>query len=232
MNRLLKVRLALTSLAFVLPSLPAAKADLHFNTGHDSFFAFDTATQTLQVDVYDTVTADAPGDTRSPATVSVLGDPATFGWNGSGSLIVSNVSPGSATLSMPTVLPVGNSHYGYVSNSGQGLFTASTANGVTTVNLFGSPVGLAQNGAVTTLNFVLSGDYVPTSFSLGSGYTVTDNFTYNPDLDLTRFSAEGIFSTTASGLNVSLVSVPEPGTAALFFGLLTGGLGILARRRK
>jgi len=230
MNRSIKANVMLVAFALVGLTFQTAKADLHFNTSHQSFFAFDGTS--LAVDVYDTVTADAAGDTRNPATVGVLGSPASFLWEGSGSLAVTNVTSGSATLTMSSMTPVGNSHYSYISNSGDGLFTSSTTSGTTVFNLNGSPNELAQNGADYTISFALSGNYVPTEFSIAPGYTVTNYFTYDPTFDATLFSAQTTFSGTSPQLRVGLTSVPEPGIVALLTGVSFGSLALLRRRRK
>ena len=130
---------------------------------------------------------------------------------------------------------VGNSHYSYASNAGQGLFTTATVNGVETLSLASAPADLAGANTPYTLNVTLAGDWTTdgtgnqridaASFGLASNFTVTNNFTYDPTLGATFFSAK------ANG-NVGGSFVPEPGNVALLVSMTFSGAAFALRRRK
>ncbi len=220
--------------ALVLAGL-GASASAQTVISHESDYAFDGVSALY--DAYDTYSS--PSAVTFTPSVSLLGDSSTFAWEGSGALSVSNVAAngktGSATLALTgtgSVLSplVGDSHYSYASNAGQGLFATTTTNGVTTLSLLSAPADLAGPNTPYTLNVVLAGDWTQgsqrvnaASFGVASNFVITNNFTF--DGTNTYFSAK-------SNGNVAGSLVPEPGSVALLLGLTFSGAALAFRRRK
>ena len=233
-----RARVALS--AFLLAGFGAASASAQTVISHESDYAFDGVSALYDAfDTYSSLTV-----VSFNPSVTVLGDPTTFAWVTDGALSVANVatSGNTATANLAltgtgTVLAplVGNSHYSYASSAGQGLFTTMTANGVETLSLAGAPADLAGPNTPYTLNVSLLGDFTTdgtgalrvnaASFNLASNFVITNNFTYDPTLGITTFSAH-------SNGNVSGSFVPEPGSAALLLGLCVSGTALTLRRRR
>jgi hypothetical protein len=88
---------------------------------------------------------------------------------------------------------------------------------------------LEFNGTKVTVTFTLKPGGTPTT--LGNQFTLTSNFavqTTGQGVDL------GYHNTALAGAstNAELVTVPEPGTLALFIGMGISGSGLLLRRRR
>ena len=238
MTTISRVRLALPAL--LLACLGAAPASAQTVISHESDYAFDGVSALYDAfDIY-----SSPAAVSFAPSVTVLGDPATFAWVADGALSVANAATtgntGTANLALTgtgTVLAplVGNSHYSYASSAGQGLFTTTTVNGVETLSLASAPADLAGPNTPYTLNVSLLGNFTTdgtgnlrvnaASFNLASNFVVTNNFTYDPTLGVTTFSAR------ANG-NVAGSLVPEPDSIALLLGLTVSGTAFALRRRK
>lgn len=227
-----------TAAALALAALGtrAASADVHLSD-HQAFYALDFGGSQVQYDAYDVVTADASGDSLN-SSVNLLGDPSTFVWDGAGTfpgttLTVSNVTAapgvGSATLTVTgsTSSLVGSSHYGYLSNVGQGLLSADGSALDFEVNpndlMKPGQIDLVLAGKWTAgagalgdgLGFKLNSSNEITGFTYGDNIVVTNDFTYDAALDATTFSAQ---------------VTPEPGVNALLAGMLLTGGGVIFRR--
>ena len=230
-----RVRVALSVL--FLAGLGASSASAQKITSHETDYAFDGVSALY--DAFDTYSS--PTAVSFAPSVKILGDPASFAWVGDGALAVSNVATsgktGTANLALTgtgSVLSplVGNSHYSYLSNAGDGLFSTTTVNGITTLSLLSAPADFAGPNTPYTLNVTLAGDWTSgnqrvnaASFGLASNFVITNNFTYDSTLDATFFSAK------ANG-NVSGSFVPEPGNVALLVGMAFSGAAFALRRRK
>lgn len=235
MKRFLRANVTLAAFAFLGFGILPTQADVHLSE-HQAFYAFDVFNSQVKYDAYDTVTADASGDSARE-TVSLLGDPATFAWDAAGtfpgtSVAVSDVTAGSGsasatlTVSGPATL-VGSSHYGYLSNVGDGLLTdpASTLDfHINPSDLkYGDLINIALPGAWTAgqaspgsgLDFSLDGSNQITNLFLSRYLNITSDFIYDSTLDATLFSAQ---------------AVPEPSVNVLLASLLFSGAGLIQRR--
>ena len=217
-----------------------ASASAQTVISHESDYAFDGVSALYDAfDTYSSPTAVA----FAPA-VTILGDPTSFAWVGDGALSVANVATagntGTANLALTgtgsLLSPlVGNSHYSYASDAGQGLFTTKTIGGVETLSLASAPADFAGSNTSYLLNVTLLGNWTTdgtgtqridtASFGLASNFTVTNYFTYDSTLGATFFSAR------ANG-NVIGSFVPEPGNVAMLLGMTFSGAAFVLRRRR
>jgi hypothetical protein len=231
-----RARVALS--AFLLAGFGAASASAQTVISHESDYAFDGVSALYDAfDVY-----SSPAAVAFTPSVTLLGDPSTFAWVADGALSVSNVATtgntGTASLALAgtgnALAPlVGSSHYSYASSAGQGLFTTTTVNGVETLSLTSAPADFAGPNTPYVLNVSLLGDFTTdgtgnlrvnaASFNVASNFVVTNNFNYDPTLNITTFSAR------ANGI-ASGSFVPEPGNVALLLGLTFSAA--FARRRR
>ena len=237
MNRIHPYGVALA----IVTLFSASAAQAQTVVSHKSDYAFDG--MNAQVDAYDTYSSPT-AVTFSPQ-VSLYGDPATFTWDGSGALTVSNVTTnantGLATLAITgsgnALNPlIGFSHYSYSSAVGQGLFNVSTVGGNLRLALATSPPDLAGPFTPYTLNAIFLGNWSidgtgplqidANSFAVTSNFTVTRNFLYDPTFDATFFSATAVVKGQSA-------FVPEPGSFALLGGMMAStGVFVLRRRRR
>jgi hypothetical protein len=234
MKQIVRANLTLATLSLIVSGIQAAHADVHW-TDHQAFYAFDYVDSQVQYDAYDTVIADRSGDSAN-VTVSLLGDPSTFVWEGTGAfpgtdVSVTDVTTGSgsasATLTVTgTSILTGVSHYGYLSNVGQGLLTASGAS----LNFDANPDDL--NGG--QINIVLPGEWSASAGTSGSGlgFTMTSSnqitdISFAGNLDITNYFT---YDSTLDATFFTAQVTPEPGVKALLAGLLLSGMGLVRRR--